>query len=120
MRHCICCKTVTALRVKQWLRKLFSLMCCYIRSKFKSNFFSKLNLASSFFCAAAKAAGDDVSEEWKPLCKITPLTEDEQRLDYIYNNDARLAIQNLRRAKDSLKIVVNAVARGELPGSKEG
>jgi len=68
--------------------------------------------------AAAKAAGDDVSEEWKPRRKITPFTEEEKRLDYINNNDARMAIQKLRRAKGALKIVVNAVARGEFPGSK--
>jgi len=70
--------------------------------------------------AAAKAAGDDVSEEWKPRRKITPLTEEEKRLDYINNDKARKAIQNLRRAKESLKTVVNAVAKGEFPGSKEG
>jgi len=70
--------------------------------------------------AAAKAAGDDVSEEWKPRRKITPLTEEEKRVDYINNDKARKAIQNLRRAKESLKTVVNAVARGEFPGLKEG
>jgi len=69
--------------------------------------------------AAARAAGEDVSEKWKQRRKITRFTEEEKRLDYIYNNDARLAIQNLRRAKDSLKIVVNSVARGEFPGSQE-
>jgi len=68
--------------------------------------------------AAARAAGEDVSEQCKPLRKITPLTEEEKRVDYINNENARMAIQNLRRAKNSLKIVVNAVARGEFPGSK--
>ena len=57
---------------------------------------------------------------YTPRRKITPFTEEEKRLDYINNNDARMAIQNLRRAKGALKIVVNAVARGEFPGSKEG
>jgi len=57
---------------------------------------------------------------YTPRRKITPLTEEEKRLDYINNSDARLAIQNLRRAKDALKIVVNAVARGEFPGSFAG
>jgi len=57
---------------------------------------------------------------YTPRRKITPLTEEEKRVDYINNENARKAIQNLRRAKGALKIVVNAVARGEFPGSKEG
>jgi len=52
--------------------------------------------------------------------KIAPLTVEEKRLDYINNGVARLAIQNLRRAKEFLKTVASAVARGEFPGSQEG
>lgn len=75
---------------------------------------------------AGIAAGDPDARSWKVPRKYLPfvldgkeLTSDEfKRLDYQNNPGAHSAIQNLRRAKDALRIVVNAVARGEFPGPK--
>ncbi len=63
--------------------------------------------------AAHLAAGEITDSEWKPTRRTTAV---DKRLDYQQNGEARRALLNLSRVKVALRLVVNAVARGEFPG----